>query len=157
VLLVAATQRCVVREELFLIASRLPCGILIESENNIPRSAARMPKIDIDGLTEEDLIELNQKVVARLRFLREMRSHVQMLDFRIGERVRFTPEGRPEVFGFITRYNKKSVTIIADNGGHWRVHPGFLTKAVPAEQSGAGRAEGSVIAFQQPEPGKRRG
>jgi hypothetical protein len=45
-----------------------------------------MLKVDIDQLSEEELIELNQKVVARLRFLREMRSHVQMLDFRIGER-----------------------------------------------------------------------
>jgi hypothetical protein len=31
-------------------------------------------KIDIDGLSEDELIELNHKVVARLRFLREMRS-----------------------------------------------------------------------------------
>ncbi|MBZ5522121.1 MAG: hypothetical protein LAP21_07750 [Acidobacteriia bacterium] len=107
-----------------------------------------MPKIDIDGLTEEELIELNQKVIARLRFLREMRSHVQMMDFRIGERIRFHPEGQPEIFGFITRYNKKSVTIIADNGGHWRVHPSFLRKVVQEEKSG--KAEGSVIAFHQP-------
>jgi len=111
-----------------------------------------MAKFDIDGLTEDELIELNQKVVARLRFLREMRSHVQMLDLRIGERVRFPPDGRPEVFGFITRYNKKSVTIIADNGGHWRVHPSFLLKVVHEEQSGrSGKAEGSVVAFHRPE------
>jgi hypothetical protein len=116
-----------------------------------------MGKLDIDGLTEEELIELNQKVVARLRFLREMRSHVQMLDYRIGERVKFHPEGQPEVFGFITRYNKKSVTIISDNGQHWRVHPSFLTKAVPAEHSGAGRAEGSVVTFHQPGSRKTSG
>ena len=41
--------------------------------------------IDIDGLSEDELIQLNHKVVARLRFLREMRSHATMLDFRIGE------------------------------------------------------------------------
>ena len=116
-----------------------------------------MARLDIDGLTEEELIELNQKVVARLRFLREMRSLVQMLDFRIGERVRFHPEGQSEIFGFITRYNKKSVTIIADNGGHWRVHPSFLLKAVPAEQRGAGKAEGSVVPFRQPGPKQENG
>ena len=115
-----------------------------------------MAKVDIDGLSEEELIALNQKVVARLRFLREMRSHVQMLDFRIGERVKFRPEGRPEVFGFITRYNKKSVTIIADNGGHWRVHPSLLLKAVPAEPENASKTEGSVVAFRQP-GGKKAG
>jgi hypothetical protein len=45
-------------------------------------------KIDIDGLSEDELTELNHKVVARLRFLREMRSHAAMLDFRLGEKVR---------------------------------------------------------------------
>lgn len=115
-----------------------------------------MTKIDLDGLTEDELIELNQKVIARLRFLREMRSHVQMMDFRIGERVHFTPEGQPKIFGFITRYNKKSVTIIADNGGHWRVHPSFLQRAVP-EKSGAGKGEGTVVAFPRPEPKKNNG
>lgn len=79
-----------------------------------------MAKIDIDSLAEEELIELNQKVVARLRFLREMRSHVQMMDFRIGERVAFHPDGRPQMQGVLTRYNKKSVTVITDGGEHWR-------------------------------------
>ncbi len=116
-----------------------------------------MARLDIDGLTEDELIELNQKVVARLRFLREMRSHVQMLDFRIGERIRFRPEGQPEIFGFITRYNKKSVTIIADNGSHWRVHPSFLLKVIQTDPSAAGKAEGSVVPFRQPEPRKGNG
>ena len=115
-----------------------------------------MARFEIDGLTEEELIELNQKIVARLRFLREVKSHVQMLDFRIGERVRFKPDGRPEVFGFITRYNRKSVSLITDNGGHWRVHPSFLTKVVPADQGRAERTEGSVVAFRTPES-KRSG
>jgi hypothetical protein len=37
-------------------------------------------KIDIDRLTEADLIDLNNWIVARLRFLREMRAHAEMLD-----------------------------------------------------------------------------
>jgi len=43
-----------------------------------------MLKIDIDSLAEEQLIELNHRIVARLRLLNEMRSHSAMLDFRIG-------------------------------------------------------------------------
>ena len=87
-----------------------------------------MHNINIDSFSEEELLELNHKVVARLRFLREMRSHVQMLDFRIGERVRFQPAGRPEVMGILTRYNKKTVTVITDSGQHWNVAPGLLYK-----------------------------
>ena len=68
--------------------------------------------IDIDKLTEEGLIDLNNRIVARLQFLNQMRAHSQMLDFRIGDRVTFQPEGRPALFGIITRYNKKTVTVI---------------------------------------------
>ena len=74
-----------------------------------------MTKVNIDQLSEEELVELNHKIVARLRFLRQMQSHTQMLDYRIGERVRFYPAGQPEVIGTLTRYNKKSVTVITES------------------------------------------
>ena len=51
-------------------------------------------RIDIDGLTEAELIDLNNRVVERLKFLRHMRAHSQMLEFSIGDRVSFQPEGR---------------------------------------------------------------
>jgi hypothetical protein len=85
-------------------------------------------KIDIDTLSEEDLIDLNNRIVERLRFLNQMRTHSEMLDFKIGERVTFHPEGRPPVVGMITRYNKKTVTVITDNGQHWNVSPRFLCR-----------------------------
>ena len=56
-------------------------------------------KIDIDQFSEEELIDLNNRIVARLRFLNQMRAHSQMLDFRIGDRVTFHPEGHPSLFG----------------------------------------------------------
>jgi hypothetical protein len=86
-------------------------------------------KIDIDKLSEEELIDLNNRIVERLRFLSQMRAHSAMLDFRIGDRVTFQPEGRPPLFGILTRYNKKTVTVITDSGQHWNVAPGLLRKA----------------------------
>jgi hypothetical protein len=67
-----------------------------------------MRSINIDSLSEAELIELNHKIVACLRFLGQMRSHSVMLDFRIGEKVKFRPTGRPELIGTLTRYNKKN-------------------------------------------------
>jgi hypothetical protein len=87
-----------------------------------------MRSIDIDSLSEEQLIELNHKVVARLRFLSQMRSHSAMLDFRIGERVKFHPSGGSPVFGVLTRYNKKTVTVVTDSRENWNVAPGLLSK-----------------------------
>jgi hypothetical protein len=97
-------------------------------------------KIDIDKLTEEELIDLNNRVVVRLRFLHQMRAHSQMLDFRIGDRVTFQPEGRP-AFGIVTRYNKKTVTVITDSGQHWNVAPGLLRKASSADSRETNKAK----------------
>ena len=85
-------------------------------------------KIDIDKLTESELIELNHRIVARLRFVREIRAHAEMLEFRIGERVVFQPSGHCPLEGMLTRYNKKTVTVITDDGGQWNVSPNFLRK-----------------------------
>src|SRR5207344_2581406 len=92
-------------------------------------------KIDIDKLTEAELIDLNNRIVARLRFLNQMRAHEKMLEFKIGDRVEFQPEGRPLLVGVLTRYNKKSVTVVTDNGGHWNVAPGFLRRSDRPEKA----------------------
>ena len=85
-------------------------------------------KIDIDKLTEPELIDLNHRIVARLRFLSQTRAHVKMLNFRIGDRVTFQPPGHGPLAGMLTRYNKKTVTVITDDGRQWNVSPGFLNK-----------------------------
>jgi hypothetical protein len=85
--------------------------------------------IDIDRLTEAELIDLNHRIVARLRFLRQLETHVTMLEFRIGERARFHPAGRPPVTGMVTRYNRKTVSIVTDDGQRWNVSPQLLERA----------------------------
>jgi len=86
-------------------------------------------KIDIDKLTEPELIDLNNRIVERLRFLNEMRAHGQMLQFKIGDRVSFQLEGRQALFGMLTRYNRKTVTVITDSGQRWNVAPKLLRRA----------------------------
>lgn len=86
--------------------------------------------IDINTLTEAELVDLNNRIVQRLRFLHQARAHLRMLDFKIGDRVSFEPEGRPVVIGIVARYNRKTVTVIADGGGRWNVAPGLLRRVV---------------------------
>ena len=99
-------------------------------------------KIDIDSLTEAELIDLNHRIVARLQLLDQMRAHAEMLEFRIGDRVAFQPPGRRSVEGVLTRYNRKTVTIVADDGRQWNVSPTFLSKAAPR---GTNNAESNVV------------
>jgi len=77
-----------------------------------------------------------------------------MLEFRIGERVRFHPQGRPAVTGMVTRYNRKTVSIVTDDGQRWNVSPQLLERtdidAHPVSPEG-----GNVVALPLPE-GRRR-
>ena len=84
------------------------------------------------------LIDLNHCIVARLRFLHQMRAHVEMLEFKIGDRVTFQPPGQGPLEGMLTRYNKKTVTVITDDGRQWNVSPAFLSKAVPSKSKNSG-------------------
>jgi hypothetical protein len=45
--------------------------------------------IDIDKLTEAELVDLNRRIVERLRFFQQMKAHAKMLEFKIGDRVTF--------------------------------------------------------------------
>jgi ribosomal protein L21E len=84
--------------------------------------------IDINQLTEAELIDLNHRIVERLRLLTQMKAHVAMMEFKIGDRVTFQPDPWETVEGMLTRYNKKTVTVIDDNGRQWNVSPGLLKK-----------------------------
>jgi len=86
-------------------------------------------RIDIDRLTEAELVALNHRIIERLRFLQQMRAHKAMLELSLGDRVCFQPEARPLLFGIVTRYNKKTVTVITDSGERWNVAPAALQRA----------------------------
>ena len=85
--------------------------------------------IDIDRLSEAELVDLNHRIVERLRMLDQLRAHDKMLKFSIGDRVTFEPQGRPPVFGILAKYNRKTVTVIAENGQRWNVAPVLLRHA----------------------------
>lgn len=86
-------------------------------------------KINIDDLTESELIDLNRRIVERLRLLHQVRAHMEMLEFKIGDRVVFQADRFRTVEGTLTRYNRKTVTVLSDDGRRWTVSPGLLRRA----------------------------
>src|ERR1700675_2383202 len=96
-------------------------------------------KIDIDGLGEPELIDLNNRIVERLRFLHQARAHSRMLEFSVGDRVSFHPEGSEPLLGVLTRYNKKTVTVITEQGQRWNVSPNLLRKLKDVVNADDGR------------------
>ena len=93
-----------------------------------------MKHVDLSGYTEAELVELNHRVVERLRELRQARARSAMTDLRIGDRVSFEPECGHEVVGTIVRLNRKSVTVATAEGPQWRVAPSLLKRAEGQQQ-----------------------
>lgn len=90
--------------------------------------------IDIDHLTPEELMALNHRIVERLKFLEAMQAHRDMMAFNIGARVSFdAPEGG-RLLGTLVKFNRKTVTVMTDNGQRWNISPHLLS---PVKEAGS--------------------
>jgi hypothetical protein len=85
-------------------------------------------KIDIDSLSYDELVELNHKIIERLKFLDSMHTHNEMMRFSPGDKICFEAPGRGKLFGTLVKYNKKTVTVITESGQKWNVSPHLLSK-----------------------------
>ncbi len=90
-------------------------------------------KIDIDSMSYNELVELNHKIVEKLKFLDSVHTHEEMMQFSPGDQVCFEPPGREVQFGTLVKYNKKTVTIITETGRKWNVSPYLLNKVKKAK------------------------
>ncbi|CAG0995548.1 hypothetical protein BURK2_02648 [Burkholderiales bacterium] len=90
--------------------------------------------IDITKLDETELVELNRRIVARLKYLQEARTHHQMLSYSVGDRVRFHPPGHDPKTGVIVKYNR--------DGRHRRSPPVERRAGVPQPGGRLGHARG---------------
>lgn len=93
--------------------------------------------IDLTRLSEEDLLDLNRRIVERLRLIRSARQLVQLAHFTVGMHVEFTTDDGRVVQGEITRLNRKTATICCSASGHWRVSPSLLRPVTNVTESSA--------------------
>ena len=88
--------------------------------------------MNIDHLSEEELIHLNRLVVERLKVLEQMRALQSMVKLHIGQRVCFDPDGRMRT-GTIVKFNHKTVVVRTDDQHQWKVAPHYLKPLVEGE------------------------
>ena len=100
-------------------------------------------KIDLEALSYDELVALNHRIVERLKFLDAMHTHREMMQFAPGDQVSFEPPGRGQQFGTLMKYNKKTVTVITENGQKWNVSPHLLRKVKKAK--GQRETSGKII------------
>lgn len=99
--------------------------------------------IDIDHLTEDELLELNHRIVARLKFLETLHNHHEMMRFNPGDQVSFEPPGRGKQIGILVKYNQKTVTVMTESGQKWNVSPHLLSKVKDIHSRG--KKSGNVV------------
>lgn len=92
--------------------------------------------INIDNLTEEELLALNRRVVARLKLLEQRHTLNSMVKFEVGQRVSFDPDGRMRT-GVLVKFNPKTVVVMTDDGQRWKVSPQFLRQLVDSGSNGS--------------------
>jgi hypothetical protein len=79
-------------------------------------------------MNEADLLYLNRMVVERLKLLHQAKSTAQLTRFSEADRVSFTANDGTVKRGVIVRLNRKTASLLTDDGHHWNVSPELLRK-----------------------------
>ena len=68
-----------------------------------------------------------------------MQAHVETMRFSIGQRVSFDQQGGG-ILVTLVKYNRKTVTVVTDNGQRWNISPHLLS---PLKDAGTTEPEPS--------------
>ena len=107
--------------------------------------------IDLTKFSEDELIDLNRRIVERLQFIRSARHLTELARFAVGMVVEFTTDDGRTLEGKITRLNRRTATICCTPSGHWRVSPALLRTVAHSDTPAASTAR--IIAINE---GQRR-
>jgi hypothetical protein len=85
-------------------------------------------EIDIDHLTIDELVDLNERVIERIKYLECIQVFEAMQAFNLGHRVAFDSHRDGRKAGVIAKFNQKSVTVLTDDVHRYNVAPGLLSR-----------------------------
>ena len=91
--------------------------------------------INIDHLTEDELLALNRRVISRLKLIQQHSTLNSMIKFEVGQRVSFDPDGRVRT-GILIKFNPKTVVVLTDDGQRWKVSPQLIRHLLENNPSG---------------------
>lgn len=83
--------------------------------------------INIEPLNVEELIELNKKIISRIKDLRAQEQLKVAAQFRIGDLVSFQNRDHLKITGVIISVRKAKISILTENNERWDVSPALLT------------------------------
>lgn len=87
-----------------------------------------MKEIDLEGLTIEQLVNLNKQVISKIKDLRNKEALKHASLFKIGDIVSFGNEGEKKE-GLVINIRQKAVSVLSTDQSRWTVSPQLLSKA----------------------------
>lgn len=82
--------------------------------------------MNIDDMSIDQLLELNQIICDRIDYLRAKQDQEILRKIHIGNQVRFkTQEG--DQFGIVIKVNRKTVVVLTEDKRQWKIPAGIIT------------------------------
>ena len=92
--------------------------------------------IELDELSYDELLDLNDRIIARLKFLDATDALNAMMKFNLGAKVCFDSTKHGMQVGTLIKFNQKTVTVLTDEGRQWKVSPQMLSPLVKEAADG---------------------
>jgi len=87
--------------------------------------------IDIDDLSYDELLDLNDRILARLKHLDAADTLNAMMKLNLGTKVCFDSGKHGMQVGTLIKFNQKTVTVLTDDGRRrWKVSPQMLSPVI---------------------------
>jgi len=92
--------------------------------------------IELDDLSYDELLDLNDCIIARLKHLEAADVLNAMMKFNLGAKVCFDSTKHGMQVGTLIKFNQKTVTVLTDEGRRWKVSPQMLSPLVKEAAGG---------------------
>ncbi|MDE2038901.1 MAG: hypothetical protein KGO96_11240 [Elusimicrobia bacterium] len=90
--------------------------------------------MELTDLSYEQLFELHEQVVMRLRYLADLRARAVLDRYQVGDRIRFDDGRGRVVAGRVARINRKSLTVETPKGRWSGIPPYAVTEHVAKDK-----------------------
>ena len=91
--------------------------------------------IELDDLSYDELLDLNDRIIERLKILDAADAINAMMKFNVGAKVCFDSGKHGMQVGTLIKFNQKTVTVLTSDGRRWKVSPQMLSPIVEEARS----------------------
>lgn len=92
--------------------------------------------IELDELSYDELLDLNDRIIARLKHLDAADALNAMMKFNLGAKVCFDSSKHGMQTGTIIKFNPKTVVVLTDEGRRWKISPQMLSPLIKEATGG---------------------